>query len=63
MIVRAGAPKPDISTVEAFKQTLVRAKSVTMSSSTSGVYLTTTLFPQLGIADEMRGKTSTSRPR
>ena len=60
MIVRAGAPKPDISTVEAFKQTLVRAKSVAMSSSTSGVYLTTKLFPQLGIIDEMKGKSSFS---
>lgn len=60
MIVRAGAPKPDISTVEALKQTLLRAKSVAMSSSTSGVYLTTTLFPRLGIADEMAGKSTTS---
>jgi len=60
MIVRAGAPKPDISTVAAFKQALLRAKSVAMSSSTSGVYLTTKLFPQLGIADEMKGKSSFS---
>ena len=60
MIVRAGAPKPDISTVEALKQTLLRAKSVAMSSSTSGVYLTTTLFPRLGIANEMAGKSTTS---
>jgi molybdate transport system substrate-binding protein len=58
VIVRAGAPKPDISTVEALKQTLLRAKSVAMSSSTSGVYLTTKLFPQLGIADEMKAKSS-----
>jgi molybdate transport system substrate-binding protein len=56
MIVRAGAPKPDISTVDALKQTLLRAKSVAMSTSTSGVYLTTTLFPKLGIADAMAGK-------
>ena len=58
MIVRAGAPKPDISSVAALKQTLLNARSVAMSSSTSGVYLTTKLFPQLGIADAMKGKTS-----
>lgn len=60
MIVRAGAPKPDISTLDALKQTLLRAKSVAMSSSTSGVYLTTKLFPQLGIADEMSRKSTSA---
>jgi molybdate transport system substrate-binding protein len=60
MIVRAGAAKPDISTVEAFKQAMLRAKSVAISTSTSGTYLTTKLFPQLGIAAEMAGKMSTS---
>jgi len=60
MIVRAGAPKPDISTVDAFKQAMIRAKSVAMSTSTSGTYLTTRLFPQLGIADQMAGKISSS---
>jgi molybdate transport system substrate-binding protein len=58
MVVRAGAPKPDISTVEKLKQVLLAAKSVAMSSSTSGVYLTTTLFPKLGIASEMAPKTT-----
>ena len=58
--VRAGAPKPDISTVEAFKQMLLRAKSITFTSSTSGVYLMTTLFPRLGIADEMAKKSTTT---
>lgn len=58
--VRAGAPKPDISTVDAFKQTLLRAKSIAIPTSTVGIYLTTTLFPKLGIADEMTGKTRIS---
>jgi len=53
MIVRAGAPKPDISTVDAFKQTLLRASSIAVSTSMSGTYLTTRLFPQLGIADAL----------
>jgi molybdate transport system substrate-binding protein len=51
--VRAGTPKPDISTVEAFKQALLRAKSVALPGSTTGIYLTTELFPRLGIADKV----------
>jgi molybdate transport system substrate-binding protein len=58
--VRSGAAKPDISTVESLKQTLLRAKSVTFTTSTSGLYLTTTLFPRLGIANEMAGKSTTT---
>jgi molybdate transport system substrate-binding protein len=58
--VRAGASKPNISTVEAFKQTLLRAKSVTFDGSTTGIYLTTKLFPRLGIADEMARKSTTA---
>jgi molybdate transport system substrate-binding protein len=59
--VRVGAPRPDISTVDAFKQTLLRAKSVgTQSSST--IYMTAKLFPQLGIASAMAGKLSNSGP-
>ena len=58
--VRAGAPKPDISSVDAFKQTLLHAKSVTFRASTTGIYLTTTLFPRLGIADEMAKKSTTA---
>ena len=60
MSVRAGAPKPDISTVEAFKRTMLRAKSVTFPSSTTGIYLVTKLFPQLGIAKEMAAKTTST---
>jgi molybdate transport system substrate-binding protein len=56
MSVRAGAPKPDISTVEAFKDTLLRAKSITFPDSTTGIYMMTSLFPRLGIVNEVAEK-------
>jgi len=57
MAVKAGAPKPDISTTDALKRTLLAAKSIAYSDSASGVYLSTELFPKLGIADQIKGKT------
>ena len=57
MAVKAGAPKPDISTLEALKRALLAAKSIAYSDSASGVYLSTVLFQKLGIADQIRGKT------
>ena len=57
MAVKAGAPKPDISTVEALKHTLLQAKSIGYSDSASGVYLSTELFPKLGIAEQIKSKT------
>lgn len=56
MVVKAGAPHPDISTVEALKRALLAAKSIAYSDSASGVYLSTELFPKLGIADQIRQK-------
>lgn len=56
LAVREGAPRPDISTVDALKRTLLAAKSVAYSASVSGHYLTTELYPRLGIADRMAGK-------
>jgi molybdate transport system substrate-binding protein len=56
MAVRAGGPKPDISTVDALKRTLLAAKSIAYSDSASGVYLSTQLFPKLGIVDQIKGK-------
>ncbi len=56
MAVKAGAPHPDISTVDALKRTLLAAKSIAYSDSASGVYLSTELFPKLGIAAQIMGK-------
>jgi len=56
MVVRAGAAKPDISTVDALRRTLIEAKSIAYSDSGSGIYLSTTLFAQLGVADQVAGK-------
>src|SRR5258707_5865122 len=56
MVVQAGAEKPDIGSVEALKRTLLAAKSIAYSDSGSGTYLSTKLFAQLGIAEEIAGK-------
>ena len=56
MAVKAGAPKPDINTLDALKRTLLAAKSIAYSDSASGVYLSTELFPKLGIADQIKSK-------
>ena len=56
MVVRAGAPKPDISTVDALKRALLDAKSIAYSASASGVYVSTELYQRLGIADRVAGK-------
>lgn len=52
--VRKGTPKPDIRTVEALKATLLNAKSVAYSASASGIYLSTVLFPKLGVAERLK---------
>ena len=56
MVVRAGAAKPDIRSVEAFRGALLAAKSIAYSDSGSGTYLSSTLFPKLGVADQVAGK-------
>jgi molybdate transport system substrate-binding protein len=56
MAVRAGAPKPDIGTVDALKRTLLQAKSIAYSASVSGDYLTKELVQRLGIADQVLSK-------
>ena len=56
MVVRAGAAKPDIRSVEEFRKVLLAVKSIAYSDSASGIYLSTTLFAKLGVADQVSGK-------
>jgi molybdate transport system substrate-binding protein len=56
MAVRAGTPKPDISSVDALKRTLLQANSIAYSASVSGRYLTAELVQRLGIADQVMPK-------
>jgi len=54
--VRAGAPKPDISTVESFRRALLDARSIAHTVyGASGSYVPT-LLERLGIAEAMRGR-------
>jgi molybdate transport system substrate-binding protein len=57
--VRAGASRPNIGTIDAFKQTLLRAKSIGIQSS-SAIYLRAKVFPQLGIAGVLEAKLSSA---
>jgi molybdate transport system substrate-binding protein len=54
--VKAGSPKPDISSADAIKRALLAAKTVAYSDSASGVYISTEMFDKLGIAAEMKDK-------
>ena len=54
--VRSGAPKPEVRSVEDFKQIVLRAKTVAVPSSTSGIFLIEEIFPRLGIAGKVNVK-------
>jgi molybdate transport system substrate-binding protein len=56
MVVRAGAAEPNIRSVEALRNTLLAARSIAYSDSGSGTYLSTMLFPKLGVAEQIAGK-------
>jgi molybdate transport system substrate-binding protein len=60
VMVKEGAPKPDVGTVDAFKQAVLAAKSVAYidpaSGGSSGIYVAK-LFERLGIADQVKPKT------
>jgi molybdate transport system substrate-binding protein len=61
MVVRAGAAKPDIRSVDAFRKALLAVNSLAYSDSASGIYLSTVLFAKLGVADRLKGKTRAVR--
>src|SRR6478752_2928598 len=57
-VVRAGAPKPDLSTVDAVKQAMLNARAIvfaTPGATPSGTHMGK-LIEQLGIADAMKGR-------
>jgi molybdate transport system substrate-binding protein len=56
MAVKAGADKPDISTMEAFKAALLKAKSIAYSDSASGVYIEKEMYAKLGLEAELKPK-------
>ena len=64
IVVKEGAPLPDVSNVEAFKRALIAAKTVAYidpaSGGSSGIYLTG-LFDKLGIAAEIKPKAKLKR--
>lgn len=59
MAVRKGAKKPDISNMKSFKKTLLDAKSLALSDTPSGTYLSRILFPQMHISERLMIKTRT----
>ena len=58
--VSAGTPRPDVTSVQTFKQAMLQAKTIAVPESTSGIWLRTDLFPRLGIAEKINVR---ARPR
>jgi len=61
LAVRAGAPKPDISTADAFKQTLLSAKSISYADPAKGGLsgvVASRAIDRLGISEQMKPKTT-----
>ena len=56
IVVKQGAPEPDISTPDALKQALLAATSIAYSDSASGVYIQNEMFKKLGIEDQVKGR-------
>jgi molybdate transport system substrate-binding protein len=59
--IRPGAPKPDLSSGEGLKRSLLASKRIIISAGPSGKYLST-LFQKMGIADQIKDKTTQLAP-
>ena len=57
VVVRNGAPAPDIASVDALKRTLLAADSVVYNTTSSGIYLDK-LFEKMGILEQLKPKTT-----
>lgn len=57
MVVRAGERKPDIGTMDGLRRTLLAAKTIAVSDSSSGTYLLNVGFKKLGIEGDIAGRT------
>jgi molybdate transport system substrate-binding protein len=53
LAIPSGNPRPNISTVKSFTDTLIQAKKIVVPGSTSGIYLVQDVFPRLGIANKI----------
>jgi molybdate transport system substrate-binding protein len=54
--VAAGRPRPDISSVDSFRRALLEARAVAYSSGPSGLHVSNTVLPRLGIKDQVAAK-------
>ena len=62
VVIRAGAPKPDVSSPNSLKQTLLKAQSITfLPESAAGAYVLS-VFARLGIAEAMKNARPSRRP-
>jgi molybdate transport system substrate-binding protein len=57
VIVRTGAPSPDVSTADALKRAVLAADSIVYNSASTGLYLDK-LFERWGILEQIKGKTT-----
>ena len=57
VIVRTGAPKPDINSADAFKRAMLNAKSISYAKEGATAIYLASLFERLGITEQMKAKT------
>ena len=55
-VVRAGAARPDVTTMDGLRQALLGAHTIVYSDSASGEFLSRVLFPRMGLAEQLKDK-------